>query len=151
MHDRFSAAAECAKRAGMMELVAPYSTAVASYVVMGVLVLIQVVVADAAAMGAGHVPGMPITGGHDDFFFRATRAHANTNENLATFLLLSLAAILLRANAPWTNGFVAVFVVSRAVHMLAYYADQRTLRSTAFVVGAVCLIGLAVCAALALR
>src|SRR6266481_1682323 len=148
---RFPAAVRCAKRRGMVELVAPYSTAVASYVVLGVLILIQVLVADVAGMRAGHVPGMAIAGGHDDFLFRATRAHANTNESLATFVLLSLAAILLRANAPLTNGFAAVFVTSRAAHMLAYYADQRTLRSTAFVVGLVCLIGLAVCAALALR
>jgi len=134
----------------MTDLVAPYFTALAGYVVLAVLVLTQVLVADVAAMRAGHVPGTAVTGGHDNFFFRATRAHANTNESLATFLLLSVAAILLRANATLTNVFVAVFVASRAVHMLAYYADQRTLRSTAFVVGLVCLIGLAVCAALAL-
>ena len=132
-----------------MAFIVPYSTAVAGYVVLGILVLVQVLVSDVAAIRAGHVPGMPITGGHEHFVFRATRAHANTNENLATFLLLSLAAILAGANPRWTNGLVAVFVFSRAVHMLAYYADWRTLRSTAFGLGAVCLIGLATCAGIA--
>ena len=134
----------------MADLVLPYFTTLASWVVLGVLVLVQVLVADVAAMRAGHVPGTAVTGGHDAFLFRATRAHANTNENLALFLLLSVGAILLRASAPLTNGFAGVFVASRAVHMLAYYGDQRTLRSTAFVVGLVCLIGLAICDVVAL-
>jgi len=140
----------CAKRAAMADLILPYFTTLAAWVVLGVLVLVQVLVADVAAMRSGHVPGAAVTGGHDVFLFRATRAHANTNENLALFLLLSVAAILLRASAPLTNGFAAVFVASRAVHMLAYYADQRTLRSTAFVIGLVCLIGLTVCDIVAL-
>jgi uncharacterized MAPEG superfamily protein len=134
----------------MMDFVFPYLTTLASWVVLAILVLVQVLVADVAAMRTGHVPGIAVTGGHDDFLFRATRAHANTNESLALFLLLTVAAIFLRANAPLTNVFAAVFVASRAVHMLAYYADQRTLRSTAFVVALVCLIGLAVCATIAL-
>ncbi len=134
----------------MTELVAPYYPAVAAYAVLGVLVLVQVLVSDVAAIRAGHVPGMPVTSGHDDFLFRATRAHANTNESLATFLLLSLAAIFLGANATWTNRLVVVFVAARALHMLAYYTDLRPLRSTAFTIGLVCLIALAVFAVLAL-
>ena len=134
----------------MPEFVSPYHTAVAAYVVLGVLVLVQMLVLDVAGIRAKHVPGMPVTSGHDDFLFRATRAHANTNENLAIFVLLSLAAMLLGANPSWTNGLVAGFVAARAAHMLAYYADLRTPRSAAFGVGLVCLVGLAVCAAAAL-
>ena len=130
----------------MAEFVVPYHPTLAAYAVLGVLVLVQVSVADVAGIGARHVPGMPVTTGHGDFFFRATRAYANTNESLATFVLLTLAAILLGANAAWTNRLAVVFVASRAVHMLAYYTDLRTLRSTAFGVGLLCLIGLAVCA-----
>jgi uncharacterized MAPEG superfamily protein len=134
----------------MPEFVIPYYSAVAGYVFLGMLMLVQAMVGDVAGIRAGHVPGMPVTSGHAAFHFRATRALANTNENLPSFLLLSLAAILLGANAAWTNGLVDVFGVSRAVHMLAYYSDLRTLRSAAFGVSLVCLLGLATCAAAAL-
>ena len=58
------------------------STSLAACTVLGALVLTQVLVADIAHMKAKHVPGMPVTGGHASFLFRAVRAHANTNENL---------------------------------------------------------------------
>ena len=135
----------------MPEFVIPYYPTVAACVVLGVLVIIQILVADVAGIGAGHVPGMPVTTGHESFHFRATRAHANTNENLALFVLLTIAAILLGAEPTWTNRFVGVFVASRAVHMLAYYGDVRVLRSAVFLIGLICLVALAVCAAMALR
>lgn len=134
----------------MPQFVTPYATSVAGYVVLGVLILIQMIVGDVAGIRAGHVPGMPVTSGHDDFHFRATRAIVNTNESLATFLLLSVAAILLGASAWWTNGLVAAFVASRAGHMLAYYADLRLLRSAMFGIALTCMVGLAICAASAL-
>jgi uncharacterized MAPEG superfamily protein len=134
----------------MTEIVGPYSVTLAASVVLAFLVVVQLVVADVAGIRAGHVPGMPVASGHDSFHFRATRAHANTNENLPLFLLVTLAAILLRASPGWTNWLVAGFVAARAVHMAAYYADLRLLRSTAFTVGLVCIVGLAVCAAAAL-
>jgi uncharacterized MAPEG superfamily protein len=135
----------------MLEFVVPYYPTLAACVVLGVLVLIQTLVLDVAGIRAGHVPGMPVATGHESFHFRATRAHANTNENLALFVLLTVAAILLGAEPSWTNRFVGVFVASRAVHMLAYYGDLRLLRSAVFAIGLICLLALAVCAAMALR
>jgi uncharacterized MAPEG superfamily protein len=82
--------------------------------------------------------------------FRATRAHANTNENFPIFLVLTLAAMLLRANPWWTNVLAATFVGSRLVHMLAYYLDLRLLRSAAFGIGLAALFGLLACAGMAL-
>jgi uncharacterized MAPEG superfamily protein len=131
----------------MHEVVAPYHEALVGYVILGALVLVQALVGDVAGIRARHVPGMPVTGGHDVFHFRATRALANTNENLGGFLLVSLAAILLGASPTWTNRLVMLFAASRAGHMLAYYADLRTVRSLSFGVGLVCLVGLAICAA----
>ena len=52
--------------------------------------------------------------------------------------------------AAWTNGLVWTFVAARIAHMLAYYADQRTLRSTVFTVGVIALLGLLVVTATAL-
>ena len=134
----------------MQELLAPYGSSLAGFICLGGLYVAQSFVADAVAIRAKHVPGMPVTTGHDDLFFRATRAQANTNENLGVFLLASLAAILLAANAWWTNAFVWTFVAARLAHMLAYYADQRLLRSTAFSVSVVAVIGLLVVAFFAL-
>jgi uncharacterized MAPEG superfamily protein len=134
----------------MPEFVVPYYPTVAACVVLGILVLVQIVVLDVAGIRAGHVPGMPVTGGHESFHFRATRAHANTNENLALLVLLVVAAVLIGAAPTWTNRLVGTFVASRAVHMLAYYGDVRLLRSAAFAVGLICLVALAVCAAAAL-
>jgi uncharacterized MAPEG superfamily protein len=122
----------------------PYHVAMISYLVLGVLFLAQTLVADAAAIRAGHVPGTPVTGGHDDFLFRATRAHANTNENLAAFVVLSLAAVFLGADPWWTNALAATFVLSRLAHMLTYYFDLRSARSASFVIGLLSLAGLAI-------
>jgi uncharacterized MAPEG superfamily protein len=134
----------------MNEFLQAYQTVVAAYAALGALVLVQVFVADAALMRAGHVPGTPVGGGHNDFLFRATRAHANTNENLALFLVASLAAILSAATPRWCGILAWGFVAARLVHMLAYYGDVRLLRSAAFSVGLLCTAGLITLAAVAL-
>lgn len=128
----------------MPEFLVPYRSALAAWLALGTAYLVQALVADVAAIRARHTPGMPVTGGHDDFLFRATRAQANTNENLAAFVVLSLASILLGANPWWTSGFTWTFVAGRLGHMLAYYADLRILRSAAFGVGFIGLVGLVV-------
>ena len=50
--------------------------------------------------------------------------------------------MLLGASSWWTNGLAWVFVVGRLGHMVAYYADLRTLRSASFAIGFACLGGL---------
>lgn len=134
----------------MMTELAPYTPSLVAWVSVGTLYIVQGVVADVAAIRARHVPGMPVTGGHDDFLFRATRAQANTNESLAVFVVLSLAAMLLHGGPWWTNLFARGFVAARLAHMLAYYADVRLARSAAFCVGFGCLIGLLVTTLIAL-
>jgi uncharacterized MAPEG superfamily protein len=128
----------------MPELLVSYAPTLTAYVCLAGLYLAQALVADVVGIRAGHVPGMPVTSGHGDLLFRATRAQANTNENLPVFLLLSLAAMLLRAAPAWTNVLVWVFVASRAAHMLAYYADLRPVRSAIFGVTLLSLLGLLV-------
>ena len=130
----------------MPEFLVPYASTLTAYVCLGGLYLLQALVADVVGIRGGHVPGMPITTGHDDLLFRATRAQANTNENLPTFMLLSVAAVLLGASATWTNRLVWAFVLARAAHMLAYYADLRPVRSAFFAVSTAALSGLLVVA-----
>ena len=131
----------------MSELATTYGGVLAAWVVLGGLSLVQALVADVAAMRTKHTPGMPVTTGHDDFFFRAVRAQANTLENLPVFIVLCLAAVLLGASPSTARTLAWIFVGGRVVHMLAYYADQRTLRSTAFAASFLALIGLFVVAA----
>ncbi len=128
----------------MPDFLVPYGSTLAAFVCLGGVYLVQVLVSDVVAIRAGHVPGMPVATGHGDLLFRTTRALANTNESLAIFILLSLSAVLLGASATWTNRLTWTFVLARAAHMLAYYADQRTLRSAIFTVGVVALVGLLV-------
>ena len=101
---------------------------------IGLLLLIQLLVVDIAGIRSRHVPGTPVTAEHGVFMFRATRAHANTNESVAAFVLLSLFGIFSSASASWLNVLVWVFVLGRVAHMICYYADQRMLRSVAFAV-----------------
>jgi len=90
------------------------------------------VTADVAGILNKHVPGTAINGGHDDFLFRATRAHANTTESVGAAILVSLFAILAGADPVWTNTTLWVFLGARVVHTVAYYLDVRLLRSAAF-------------------
>jgi len=130
----------------MPDAILPYAPVAGAFLAMGALYLVQALVADVASMRASHVPGMPVAGGHDDFLFRATRAQANTNENLGAFIVLALAAVALGASPRWANGLAWVFVAARFGHMLTYYMDLRPARSGCFAVGLVALIGLAVIA-----
>jgi uncharacterized MAPEG superfamily protein len=135
----------------MTESITSYHGTLTAYVALAALFLVQTLVLDVTAIRARQVPGMPVAGGHDSLLFRATRAHANTNENFPIFLVLTLAAMFLGASPWWTNGWAAVFVASRLVHMLAYYLDLRLLRSAAFGIGLTALFGLLACAGMALR
>jgi uncharacterized MAPEG superfamily protein len=134
----------------MQEFLLPYASALTALLALAVLMLIQFAVADFTGIRAGHVPGTPVGGGHDSFLFRATRAHANSNENLPLLLLLALLCILLGASAQWTANWLWVYFAARAAHMALYYADLRNPRSAAFVVGTVAQLGLLALAVMAL-
>lgn len=104
---------------------------------VGVLMIVQALVADLVGMRAGHKPGHPVKSDHGDFHFRATRALANTNETVAIFLSLALAGMLLGANPGWLNAGANIYLLGRAGHMAMYYANQQMPRSAAFTVGVV--------------
>lgn len=134
----------------MLEMLLPYHSVLAASAVLAALVYAQVLVADVAGMQVKHVPGMPVAGGHGDFHFRATRAHANTNENLPVQVLLTVLVVLLAANPGWSAGAAWAFTAARAGHMLFYYFDLRLARSIAFGVGLAAQLALLVVALMAL-
>lgn len=118
----------------MQDWLLPYASTVHAMAAMAALFVVQLLVVDAAGLKSRHVPGMPVVADHSNFLFRASRAHANTNESLGAFVLLALVAIFLSVSPALTNACAWIYVVGRAGHMVCYYADWRFARSTAFVV-----------------
>lgn len=128
----------------MQEWLTPYAPTIWALGLTGGLLLLQILVLDGAGVVAGHRPGMPIEADPGRFLFRASRAHANTNESLAAFILLALTGILAGATPAWVNGLSWTYLLARVGHMLCYYAGLQVPRSTSFVIGLLALVGLLV-------
>lgn len=108
----------------------------------GLLVVAQLLVADVAAIRAAHKSGTPIPPDSKSFLFRAARAHANTNESVAAFVLFALVGVLGGASPAWLGGLAWLYVTARLAHMVAYYGNQKVPRSTAFGVSLLALFGM---------
>ncbi len=134
----------------MHDVISDYQGLVLSLGVLAALMLVQLLVVDMTGIRAKHVPGMPVEGGHDNFLFRAVRAHGNSNESLPTFLLITIFALAIGAHPGALNTLVMVFVCARAGHMLCYYLDWRIARSISFGVGLIAMAGLLVAGVLAI-
>ena len=128
----------------MQQWLMPYAPIVISFAAIAGLLLIQLVIADLAAIKVRHLPGAPIEANHSNFLFRAARAYANTNETIAAFILLALFGILSGASSEWLSIFSWVYVSARLAHMLSYYLNLQLLRSIVFGVGLVALLGMLV-------
>ena len=126
----------------MPDWIAPYSVSVTALGVYGFLHLAQLLVADVIGIVRRHTPGTPVVGDHDDLLFRASRAHANTTESVGAVILIAFFAIATGASPGVSNSLLAGFVACRVVHMIAYYSDLRVLRSVAFGLGVLALLGL---------
>ena len=81
-----------------------YRTTIVCLGLAGGLLVFQLLVVDVAGIRRRHPPGLPIEPDPTDFLFRATRAHANTNESIAAFTLLAIFSVAVGADAAWTNG-----------------------------------------------
>jgi uncharacterized MAPEG superfamily protein len=77
---------------------------------------------------------------------RAVGAHKNAFEAIASFGPAVLIAHLVGADPVWSARLAETFVVARVLHGVFYLADLDVLRSTAFLVGVLCVIGLFVLA-----
>lgn len=122
----------------------PYALTVLAMSATAALFIVQMLVLDVAGIRARHVPGAPVPADHGSFHFRATRAHANTNESIAAFILLVVIAIFSAASPKWTAVFAWLYVGGRLGHMLCYYADLRLARSIAFGISLIALVALLV-------
>ena len=123
-------------------LLASHAALFQAFGAAGVLLLLQLLVADVAGIRAGHVPGAPVDADHGRFLFRAVRAHANTNESLAAFALIGLFGVAAGASPAWLGGAAWVYVGARLGHMLCYYVNWRLARSIAFGIGVAALLAM---------
>ena len=103
---------------------AAYHTAFIGVWAVLVLLLLQGCVASIThAMQPGAIPGKPLTSlGHASFVFRAHRTLHNSLENLPLFLGTFFLAVFVGVSTTWVIPLVWVFVVSRLLYTLCYYA-----------------------------
>jgi uncharacterized MAPEG superfamily protein len=128
----------------MQDWLVPYSPTIWALGATGGLLLAQLVVADVTGIRAGHVPGTPVASDPGSFLFRAVRAHANTNESVAVFILLTMFGILAMVSPLTLNVLSWVYVAARVAHMAFYYAGIALLRSVAFGISLLALLGMLV-------
>lgn len=126
------------------EIFALYAVALASVAALALLLIVQVVVATAAAQTTGQVPGVAITSGPDSFAFRAQRAHQNSLENAVPFGLAVASAIALGLDHAIVDAAAVAFVATRSAHAVAYYANVRPARTAAFAFGLVAVLAMSI-------
>lgn len=126
----------------MMTELMPYQPTIVALGAAGGLLLLQLTIAGYASAKAKHPPGTPITTDRTSFLFRATRAHANTNETIATFIAAALFGILLSGSPVWLNACAWLYVASRISHMLCYYTGKELARSLSFGFSSLALAGM---------
>jgi len=125
-----------------MELFLEYRWSVLVLGLTGSLSLLQLLLFDLMAIKLKHPPGFPIESSHKNLLFRLSRAHANTNETMGVMILGFLFAALSSADPKWVNSLMMTYFVSRAMHMICYYAGWSALRGVVFGLSLITLIGL---------
>ena len=126
----------------MTDLLTSYAPTVAVFGAIGSLFLIQLLIVDVVGIMSGHQPGGQVEQAHERLLFRVVRAHANTNESVAAFILLALFGMMLGVNPARLNACAVVYFVGRAAHMLCYYMNLKLMRSISFGVSLLGLIGM---------
>jgi uncharacterized MAPEG superfamily protein len=82
--------------------------------------------------------------------YRGERAFMNAVEVSGPFIAATLAAILAGGTPFWVNTFASVFILARIVMAAVHIGTEiQPARSAMFVVGLVCILGLAIQALMA--
>lgn len=127
-----------------------YLPALACLAASGLLLVVQLLIADIAGIRRGHRAGFPVAADPSRFHFRAMRAHANLNESIAAFVAVLVAAMVVGAPSWAVNLFSAVYLAGRIGHAVMYYANLSLARSVSFGIGLVGILGVGVAALLAM-
>lgn len=127
----------------MESIVAYHMTGIAMGIA-GVLLFIQLLVADIAGMKVPRIPGAPIEVDHNSFLFRASRALGNMNESVSIFIIFTLVGILSAADPIWLGRLAWLYIVARAAYMLCYWFNTKLMRSVFFGISFLALLGLGI-------
>lgn len=125
-----------------MTLLEPYQTSIICIGLLGLLMLIQLLVADVVAIKKKHTPGFPIEADHNNLLFRANRTHVNCMESVPIFILFLSFSMLSFASPYIVNLCAMVFISSRYAYALAYYLNYKLTRSVIFIFSIISLISL---------
>lgn len=125
-----------------MEHIAAYHLTGVAMAAAGALILLQLLVADMAAIKAKHIPGTPVEPNHENFLFRASRSFANMNESVAIFIIFALVGILSGADAKWLSWVAWIYIAARTAYMLCYWFNIKFMRSAFFGISLLALLGL---------
>jgi len=109
-----------------------FSSAIYALIVLGGLLIIQLVVNDVIGIVKKKTPGAIAKEDHANILFRAERVVANTNEVLGAFVILFLACVFSSANPDLTGYAAWVFVGTRILFSICYYANWQSARSASF-------------------
>lgn len=126
----------------MIDWLQAYELSIYAAFAVAVMLFVQIVVADVAAIWAKTAPGKPLEFNPASFHFRASRSYHNTNESIAVFMLMLPVCIVLQAEAGLVNAMSWLYVAGRAGHMLTYYGNWPLARTISFVVALLGLLGL---------
>ena len=73
---------------------------------------------------------------------RANAAHQNSFEAFAPFAAAVLACEVRGADARWTTALCLAFLAVRTLYVLAYIGDKPSIRSSLWMLGFLCMLGL---------
>ena len=115
-----------------MEALSAYHSTGLAMAAAGILLFVQLLVADIAGMKVPHIPGAPIEPNHDNFIFRAHRALGNMNESVSIFIIFALVGILSGGEAIWLARAAWVYIGARTAYMICYWFNIKLARSAFF-------------------
>lgn len=133
-----------------MEIFAPYSHAIVALALWPVLQIVLSMLSNVGLNAENRTDsGLPKRD-YSDAAYRRSRAFANAREISGPFIGATVAAILAGAAPFWVNVLASVFLVSRVVTALVHIRTEiQPLRSATWLVGLVCVLALAIMAAIA--
>lgn len=125
----------------------PYSHAIASLALWPILQIVLSMLSNVGLSSENRTESGHPKREYSDPAYRRSRAFANAIEISGPFVAATVAAILAGASPFWVNLLASVFLVSRLVTAFVHIRTEiQPLRSATWLVGLICVLGLALMA-----
>ena len=133
-----------------MEIFDAYSHAIASLALWPILQIVLSMLSNVGLSAENRTDSGHPKREYSDPAYRRSRAFANAIEMSGPFIAATVAAILAGASPFWVNVLASVFIVSRVVTAVVHIGTENQIaRSATWMIGLICVISMAVMAALA--